>query len=491
MRVLIIATNREKAPVPVAPIGACNIATVLKGAGHDVQFVDLMWQRKPKKALEKAIADHSPEVIGLSIRNMDNTSWMNNVWYLDDAREYVRLARQAGGGVPILVGGPAVAVAPGPVVAYVEADHGIWGDGERSVVEYVAAVAEGSDPADVKGVVTPNAGASAGQHRVNEQYRVEELGSIPNHRMWEWLDFRHYVRNSGPLQIQSRRGCAFKCTYCNYPSIEGATYRQKPPGQVADEIAFMAKEFPGAAVEFVDNTFNVPLKYCISVLDAIIERNCGSALGTNGFNPRATSIELMEKMERAGFTQVLITPEVANDFMLERMGKGFTMKHLRKAVENRRWLLEQGSKMEWMWVFLLGGPGETKETLRETFAFIHDEIPPNDMIFVQVGLRVYPNTPLQMEAIELGAITAEDDLLSSFHFVSPELEPLWIYDELMANIRRRPNITTLKDVMSPFFPMYLRISGALGFKAPVTSAQPGLKWLSRFGLRSVGPDRRA
>jgi len=103
---------------------------------------------------------------------------------------------------------------------------------------------------------------------------------------------------------------------------------------------------------------------------------------------------------------------------------------------------------------------------------------------------VYPNTPLQMEAIELGAITAEDDLLASYHFVSPELEPLWIYEELMKNIDKRPNITTLKDVMSPFFPYYLRLSGALGFKAPITSGQPGLKWLSKFGLRSVGPNRR-
>ncbi|MCO4769707.1 MAG: cobalamin-dependent protein, partial [Deltaproteobacteria bacterium] len=139
MRILIVATNREKAPLPVAPIGACNIATVLADAGHDVQFLDLMWEKKPGKALAKSIDRIKPELIGLSVRNLDNTSWMNNVWYLDDAREYVRTAKAAG--VPVIVGGPAVAVAPGPVVAYVEADHGVWGDGERSVVELVAALA--------------------------------------------------------------------------------------------------------------------------------------------------------------------------------------------------------------------------------------------------------------------------------------------------------------------------------------------------------------
>jgi len=487
VRVLIVATNREKAPIPVAPIGACNIATVLKGAGHDVSVVDLMWARRPEKTLQAAIDAHRPQVIGLSIRNVDNTSWMNERWYLDEARNYVRICKQAG--VPVMVGGPAVGVLPGPVVAHVEADWGIWGDGERAVVELVAAIERGDNPAEVRGVVTPNAGGP-GKHRVNEQFRVEELGAIPNHRMWEWLDFKPYVRHGGPLQMQSRRGCAFKCTYCNYPSIEGASYRSKAPEVVADEIAMMAREFPGAAVEFVDNTFNVPLKYCLNLLDAIIERKPGIPLQTNGFNPRATSIELMDKMEQAGFSQVLITPEVASDVMLTNLQKGFTKAHLRKALEHRKWLIDQGSKMEWMWVFLMGGPGETKETMNESWSFIQDEIPPDDMVFVQVGLRVYPNTPLAQQAVDLGAVDADCDLLKPFHFVSPDLDPLWIHERLMENIKARPNVSTLRDVMGFMFPYYLRFAGAMKFAAPVTSGQPGLRMLSRLGLRKAGPERR-
>jgi hypothetical protein len=184
----------------------------------------------------------------------------------------------------------------------------------------------------------------------------------------------------------------------------------------------------------------------------------------------------------------MITPEVANDAMLSRMQKGFTMRHLRESVENRKHLFTVPSPMEFLWVFLLGGPGETKETMEETFRFIRDEIPSKDMIFVQVGLRVYPGTPLQREAIEEGVIDAENDLLKSFHYVSPQLEPMWIYDTVMENIRGRSNITTLKDVMSPAFPFYLRIAGALGMKAPVTSGQRGLRIMSWLGLRSVGPN---
>jgi radical SAM superfamily enzyme YgiQ (UPF0313 family) len=421
---------------------------------------------------------------------MDNTSWMNNVWYLDDARDYVSAAREAAGGVPVMIGGAAVGVAPGPVTAYVGADWGIWGDGERAVVEAVATLASGGDPREVRGVVTPNA-FGPGQHRVNEQFRVEEMGEIPRHRMWDWLDFKPYAKHAAPLQIQSRRGCAFKCTYCNYPWLEGQRYRAKPPEQVADEIAFMAKSYPGVAVEFVDNTFNVPMSYAMKLLDAIAERAPGVTLHTNGFNPRSTTPELFEKMDRAGFRQVMITPEVANDVMLERLQKGFTMKELRACVEHRRHLIPMKSKMEFLWVFLLGGPGETQATMHDTFRFIREEIPEQDMVFVQVGLRVYPGTPLQQEAIAEGVIGQDDELLKSFHYVAPGLEPMWIYDTLMEQIRMRPSISTLRDVMSPAFPYYLRVVGMMGLKAPVIAGLPGLRLMSRLGLRAVGPQAPA
>ena len=485
MKVLIVASNREKIPIPVAPIGACHIASVLAAAGHEVEFIDLMWERKPLAALERCLNSTAPELVALSLRNLDNTSWMNQRWYLDDARALVAVVRRVCA-APVLVGGPAVGVLPGPVTAYIDADWGIWGDGERSATDFVAALEAGANPSDVAGVVTPDR-SGAGQHRVNPQYRVQDMGEIPSHRMWEWLDFRPYLRHAAPLQVQSRRGCAFECSYCNYPLIEGGRYRRKPPAQVAQEIAVMHEQLPSAAIEFVDNTFNVPLRYCLELLDEVIALDLDLVLHTAGFNPKATSTELMHKMDRAGFAQVMITPEVAHEGMLLNLQKGFTMAHLRRAVEHRRWLSTQASKMEWMWVFLLGGPGETQESIGETFRFIREEVPPRDPVFVQVGLRVYPGTPLQQQVVAEGGLRASDELLEPFHYVSPALQPMWIYDTLMAEIDARPNITTLRDVMNPAFPYYLRVASLLGLKAPITSAQPMVKLLSKLGRRAVGP----
>ncbi len=485
MRVLMVASNREKTPIPVAPIGACHIASVLVAAGHQVEFIDLMWERRPQQALERCIKRTQPELVGLSVRNLDNTSWLNQRWYLDEVRDLVDVVRRASS-APLLVGGPAVGVLPGPVTAYIGADWGIWGDGERSARDFVDALDRGEDPSAIPGVVSPDR-TGGGDHQINPQYRVEEMGEIPFHRMWEWLDFRPYLRHAAPLQVQSRRGCAFECTYCNYPMIEGARYRRKSPVQVAEEVAAMHREVPGAAIEFVDNTFNVPLRYCMELLDAVIDLDLDLVLHTGGFNPKATSTALMDKMDQAGFAQVMITPEVAHEGMLQNLRKGFTMEQLRRAVEHRSWLISKGSKMEWLWVFLLGGPGETRESMLETFRFIREEVPERDPVFVQVGLRVYPSTPLQQQVIDEGMLSPSNDLLEPFHYVSPALEPMWIYDTLMEQIRARPNITTLRDVMNPAFPYYLRAASLLGLKAPITSAQPMVRLLSKLGRRAVGP----
>lgn len=476
MRVLIVATNRERAPLPVVPIGASIIASVTKEAGHEVRFVDLMFQRRPKKALQEAIDSFRPEAIGLSIRNLDSTSWLKSTFYLDDAREYVRIAKTSG--VPVIVGGPCLGVHPGGITEYVRADAGIWGDGERSFVDVLNRIGAGEQYADVPGVVTCTDDAPP---RVNEQFRVEDIGEIARARVWEWTNFRQYADRTGPLPIQTRRGCVFNCSYCTYKFIEGDRYRSKPIELVVDELREMSEAFPGAPVEFVDSTFNVPLPYTIALCEAIAKADLGLHLHTSGFNPAAVNERLIDAMTAAGFSQVVITPETASDRMLRSMQKGFTVRSLRKCAQLRK-------RAPWsvLWVFLLGGPGEDEETLAETFAFLRDEIPPDDMVFLQPGLRVYPNTKLHRDALAEGLLSADEPLIRPFYYLSPRIPELRYREILVEEIGKHPNYTTIKDVLHPLFPLYLRIAGGLRVAAPISRAAGGLSKLASMGLRRPG-----
>ena len=477
MRVLIVATNRERTPMPVVPIGASVIASVTEAAGHEVRFVDFMFCRKPRRELVRAIAEFKPEVIGLSIRNLDTTSWLVSTFYLDDALEYVNLAREHGR-CPVIVGGACLGVHPGGITAYVGADAGIWGDGERAFTEVLQRIGQGSPYDDVPGVVTVPA---EGPPRVNPQFRVDDIGAIIRPQVWRWIDYPTYRNHTAPLPIQTRRGCVFECSYCTYTFIEGNSYRLKPIEAVVQEVRELAERFPGGNVEFVDSTFNLPLPYTVEMLDALADADLGMSYHTSGFNPAAVSRRLIESMNRAGVAQVVITPEAASDVMLSKLNKGFTKATLEKCCELRKL-----GNWEVMWVFMLGGPGETEETIAETFEFIEQRIPFTDLVFLQPGLRVYPNTQLHRDAVAEGVLDPDSDLIKPFYYLSQNLPELRYREIIVEQIRRHSNYMTLRDIMHPLFPMLLKLVGRLRKPAPLAGATNGLSHLNRAGLRRGG-----
>src|SRR5512135_3458620 len=103
MRVLIVSTNREKLPDPVAPLGAAYVAAAVRNAGHEVKFLDLQFMPDMVVALKEACRIFRPQVVGLSIRNVDNVAFPQSVTYLPELVAAVRVLKDAG--VRIIVPG--------------------------------------------------------------------------------------------------------------------------------------------------------------------------------------------------------------------------------------------------------------------------------------------------------------------------------------------------------------------------------------------------
>ncbi|MEW6114443.1 MAG: cobalamin-dependent protein, partial [Thermodesulfobacteriota bacterium] len=105
MRVLLINSNLKGDILAAPPIGLCYVASAAQKAGHEVQVVDLCFQRRHEKKLKEAISQFAPEVIGLSVRNIDNVNMLYPVYYLPLVKsivDYIRTVTSA----PIVVGGP-------------------------------------------------------------------------------------------------------------------------------------------------------------------------------------------------------------------------------------------------------------------------------------------------------------------------------------------------------------------------------------------------
>ena len=131
-----------------APIGLAYIAAALTDAGHEVSVADLMFSEDGPADAVKAVQDFSPELIGLSIRNLDNQSFFDPEWHLPGIKSIVERIRSVTD-VWIVCGGPAFSILPAECMSYVGADLGIAGDGAEAFATLADRLNSGADYLDI------------------------------------------------------------------------------------------------------------------------------------------------------------------------------------------------------------------------------------------------------------------------------------------------------------------------------------------------------
>jgi hypothetical protein len=136
-RVLLVSTNRERQPYPVVPNGLACVASALDAAGHDIRFLDLCFARNPIVAAADSAREFKPDVIGVSVRNIDNSDAIALRHYTPEARSVMHALRTAAPQAKIVAGGAAFGVAPEALFRDLGVDYAVAGDGERASVALV------------------------------------------------------------------------------------------------------------------------------------------------------------------------------------------------------------------------------------------------------------------------------------------------------------------------------------------------------------------
>lgn len=457
-RVLLVSTNTERQPYPVVPNGLAAVASSLDGAGHDVRLLDLCFARSPVAAATEAARRFSPDVIGVSVRNIDNSDAVALQHYTPEAAAVVRALRKAAPqGCRLVAGGAAFGVAPEALFAELEVDYAVAGDGERASVALVAALARGADPGVIPGLVRSHAGEIAFSPPGEEA----DLDSLPTPSLSRWVDLKRYQRHGATVPVQTKRGCVYRCVYCTYRNVEGFGYRTRSPALVADEIAELRRDAGVRHVDFVDSTFNSPPGHAIEVCEEIERRQLGVQLDTTNFTPATAPRELLSAMRAAGFRTLGITAESASDAVLDRLEKGFTAAKAREVAER-----VERAGIRTLWIFLVGGPGETDATLEETLSFAAWRLGRGDAVYLTVGLRIYPGTTLHRIALDEGVVGANETLLSPSFYFSPGLR----FENAITRLRRfaadHPRFMFSADSRSVILPYLTRAASVLHLPRP-------------------------
>jgi radical SAM superfamily enzyme YgiQ (UPF0313 family) len=194
------------------------------------------------------------------------------------------------------------------------------------------------------------------------------------------------------------RGCPAQCTFCLWPqTIGGHKYRVRSAQNVADEMAYMKKLFPQVKEFFFDDdTFTANLPRAREIAKKL------ARLGlTWSCNSRANlDYDTIMQMKDGGLRLFLVGYESGNEQILKNIKKGVDVRTARRFTEDchKLGILIHGT-------FIVGLPGETRETIEETIRYAQELNPKT----IQVSLpAAYPGTFLYRQATENGWLVAED-----------------------------------------------------------------------------------
>lgn len=442
MKILLINANTENTPYPVSPIGLSMVATAVQNAGYEVKMLDGFWNEEFKASLttspvSEIISAFQPDVIGLSIRNIDDMVMEKPRFYLDEIEEMlIKPIREYRKAITVL-GGAGFSLFPNQLMDLWKFDFGVVGHGEHTFVELLHALKNKTETIEIKGLLMANKSIGTTDHLKSgqtENHQTTKSGlQLPYSQIDTHLNYGLYG-NRTAYPIQTKRGCALKCIYCSYPTIEGKTYQLRSAVDVVDEIESVIDRLGKVTFEFVDSTFNHPKGHAEKICEEIIRRKLQVRLRTMGVHPSAVTPKLISLMTKAGFAQIDCTPDSGSDKMLKMLRKGFRRKKLIEVTK-----ILKDANMPTMWFFVLGGPGETHETLTETFDFIENHIDENDLVHLTEGLRIYPNTGLEEYALSEGLIKKDDSLLLPRFYVSPSLGTHALKERVLEFTKRHHN----------------------------------------------------
>jgi radical SAM superfamily enzyme YgiQ (UPF0313 family) len=411
MKVLLISANTTNAPHSVYPLGLDYVAGALTPR-HEVRILD-MNLAAGQEALEGAIRAGAPEVIGISIRNIDNVDTLAAKSFVPGYERIVELVRGCTA-APIVLGGSGFSIFPGELMSLLGADFGVVGEGE-SIALLVDALERGADPSALPGIVIKGGPIGA---------PAPWQGAVPRRTCPDDAQLRYYLERGGILNLQTKRGCPFRCLYCTYPHIEGRQLRLAP----ADEVAREARELQelGARYLFItDSAFNADEDQSLAIAGAFRRQGLTIPWGAF-FAPLRPPVGFYSALAEAGLTHAEFGTESLCDPQLKRYGKPFDVADVAAAHENAR-----RAGVHIAHYLLLGGPGEDVQTLNETME--RAEELEEAVFFAFCGIRIFPHAPLHALAVAEGQITVDQDLLSPVFYRSPGIGK----EEIIARVRQQ------------------------------------------------------
>ncbi|HOW97532.1 MAG TPA: radical SAM protein [Kiritimatiellia bacterium] len=421
----LINTNRMRPAI--APVGLDYAGGAARAAGIEVAWLDLGLADDPSAAAKAFFKERSPRLVGLTLRNADDSFWPSAASFVEPLRDRVRALRRLTK-APIVLGGAGFSIFASEILDFTGADYGIRGDGEAALPALYRAVSAGDSPDRVPGLVTPrgaNPPAWDGDGPLN----------VPTNR--DVAENAAYFRLGGQIGLETKRGCPLACDFCADPIAKGARARCRPPADTADEAEALLRQ--GVDVfHLCDGEFNVPVDHARAVCEEWIRRRLGERVRWYAYlSVTPFDAGLARAMRQAGCVGINFTGPAATPTMLRAYGVRHRVEDLAAAVRAAR-----AAGITTMVDLMLGGPGETPTTVRQAVDFLRILKP--DCVGAALGVRLYPGLPLTRRIAAEGPLETNPAIRRRYE---GPVNLLWPTYYIAAALGRRP-AAVVRDILA-------------------------------------------
>jgi radical SAM superfamily enzyme YgiQ (UPF0313 family) len=407
MRVLLINPSYPYEEHPRLLVTLPYLAAALRAEGHEVEILDLLLARTTPDKIERRMERVRPDLVGLTSVTLNH--------HLAEA--IARVVRKCDERVPIVMGGPHVAFElEGSFRSLPPLDFIVVGEGERTLVELTRAIEGRMDLRDVRGLALRE---GSGVVRTEPRHSEDDLDSLPSPAR-DLLPLLRYRAFDSQASVVTSRGCPYECAFCSSPAWTGRKVRYRTPSLCVDEIEeLVGLGFKEITIE--DELLTLHRKHLHAVCSDLIRRNLG--IRWNAFSRVDTvTAENLSLMAEAGCQAICFGVESGNQEVLDRVKKKSNLAKVREAMR-----LTQGAGISALASFIIGLPGETEETLRDTAELakqLHAEF---GSLYGFHILAPFPGTELRERAADYGLEILTNDwrLYDANHVVSrtPDADP--------------------------------------------------------------------
>src|SRR3989304_5069013 len=426
MRVLLIIPPLREKPTHYPPFGALYIAASLLEDGNEVQIINVDVERIHYSDVIRRIRDFSPDIVGFS--GIVSTAYK----YIKDMSVLIKE------NLPIskLIVGGSISAASEIILQNTKIDVVVKGEGEITIKELSSVLKDGGGLNTVKGITFRDEENKIVATMPREQIKnLDDLSYPP----YELLDMKHYLidpfdyikhftqngydeidprfyephrKGKKLMVIHTVRGCTHRCTFCQR-HMHGI--RMHSLNYLFNYVEYLIEKYNVGFFSFGAELFLPGKKFYWEFIEALKKRKLDILFYITGARVNTVDKDILYALKDAGCWMIEYGFESGSQKMLDIMEKGTTVE---QNIQVARWTKE--AKLFNVPAIILGMPGETTATVRESIDFLKKIDVGWHQFMVNYPLAL-PGSPLYDYAKVKGYITNDDEYLESVSNINASL----------------------------------------------------------------------